>query len=65
MNNRNRTNRSRRTIANPQPTYKVRLADGTMASFPTFERAVAVSNAITGESVMRYRENQPGYILIP
>lgn len=58
-------NSARRTIANPATVYKVRLTDGTMATFPTFERALAVSYAITGANTMRYRETQPGYILIP
>jgi len=65
MNNSSRrTARTARAIAN-QTAYKVRLEDGTMASFPTFARALAVSSAITGANVMRYRETQPGYILIP
>ena len=59
MNSRNRN------IANPRPAYKVRLADGTMASFPTFDAAQAVSFAITGPKAKPYRDAQPGYILIP
>lgn len=60
----NSTARRRRQI-DAQPVYKVRLTDGTMATFATFERALAVSYAITGPNVKRYRETQPGYILIP
>lgn len=56
---------ARRRQIDAQPVYKVRLTDGTMATFATFERALAVSYAITGPSVKRYRETQPGYILIP
>jgi len=55
---------SRRQTANPQPTYKVRLVDGTMAEFPTFSRAAAVAAAIAPNR-MAYRDSQPGYILIP
>ena len=55
----------RRQVANPEAAYKVRLPDGTMATFATFERALAVSYAITGPNIKRYRETQPGYILIP
>lgn len=61
----NSTARRRRQVANPEAVYKVRLPDGTMATFATFERALAVAYAITGANVMRYRETQPGYILIP
>jgi hypothetical protein len=56
----------RRAIANPEATYKVRLADGTMAAFPSFARALAVSHAIIGGPIAKScRDTQPGYILIP
>lgn len=62
MNNSSR----RRVIANPETVYRVRLMDGTMAQFPTFDRALAVSHAIVGGPIAKAcRDTQPGFILIP
>lgn len=59
MNSSNRNSRR----ANPEAIYKVRLIDGTMAGFPSFARALAVSEAIT----KKYRDfpHEVGYILMP
>lgn len=62
MNSTRRSN-ARRSVENPQPTYKVRLADGTMAVFPTLSRAAAVSAAIRSGSCQF--PHQVGYILLP
>lgn len=63
MNSTRRSN-ARRSVENPEATYKVRMLDGTMAPFPTFSRAAAVAAAIA-PNTMAYRDSQPGYILLP
>lgn len=54
---------ARRRQIDAQPVYKVRLTDGTMAKFATFSRAAAVAAAIAPAKA--YRDDQPGYILLP